>query len=93
MADSDHSPEAYRQLFALLGAGLMGMSLLFIAASTLVLPLGAVLVLGTVWLAALAVGIAQWRRRPWLPLVLGTLLAVLWILVLTAGPAVFGWSR
>lgn len=88
----DHSPESYRLLFSLLGLGLLLLVLVFILASVLVLPIGVVLALIAVWAAGSFWSLTVRRRMPWLPLAVGGCLAALWIVVLTAGSAIFGWS-
>lgn len=83
MTAHDHSPEAYRQLFAIVGAGLQATSLIFILASLLVAPWWVVVVLTIIW-----VGLVVWSWRVfsqwlWAPLVGGTVVAVAWIITLT----------
>jgi hypothetical protein len=83
MTADDHSPEAYRQLFAIVGAGLQATSLIFILASLLVAPWWVVVVLSIIW-----VGLVVWSWRVfsqwlWSPLVGGTVVAVAWIIALT----------
>jgi hypothetical protein len=89
--DSEHSTEAYRALFALMGAAMLVLVLAFILASFLVVPVPVIAGLVGVWGLGAFLAFAGRKRRPWLPLLVGTVLAVLWLLVLTAGSAVFGW--
>jgi hypothetical protein len=91
MADPDHSAESYRLLFVMLGAGMVVLVLVFILASALVMPLWAVAVLVAVWAVVSFLAFAARERRPWLPLAAGTALAVVWIVALTVGSAVFDW--
>jgi hypothetical protein len=79
----DHSPEAYRTLFGLIGAGMQATSLIFIAASALVAPFWVVAGLAVVWLTSTVWSWRGWARRTWLPLATGTAVAVLWIVALT----------
>ena len=92
MTDPDHSPESYRLLFTLLGAALLVLVLVFILASVLVIPVWVVAVLVGLWAIVSFAAFNGRTRRPWLPLAAGTLIAVVWIAVLTAGSAVFGWG-
>ena len=83
MSSDEHNPEAYRQLFAIIGGGLQATSLIFILASILVAPWWVVAVLGVAW-AALAIW--SWKTfqdHLWAPLVAGTVVAVGWIVALT----------
>lgn len=80
----DHSPEAYRTLFGLIGAGMQVVALMLIAASALVAPAWAVVALGAIWLVA---GVWSWlgfSRRAWLPTAVGTVVAVLWVAVVVS---------
>ncbi|GMQ85328.1 MAG: hypothetical protein BMS9Abin07_0894 [Acidimicrobiia bacterium] len=79
----EHSPEAYRSLFALIGAGLQAFALVFILASTLVAPPWVVAALLVVWVATTFWSWRGWGERLWLPTVTGTLVAVLWIVAVT----------
>lgn len=80
----DHTPEAYRALFALIGAGLQATALVFILASLLVAPWWVVAGLLGVWLVTTVWSWQGWRQRVWLPTATGTLVAVLWIAAVAA---------
>ena len=79
----EHTPEAYRTLFALIGAGLQATALLFVLASSLVAPRWVVAALLAVWVGTTVVSWRGWRERTWLPIASGTLVGVLWIVALT----------
>ena len=78
----DHTPEAYRALFALIGAGLQFTALVFILASWLVAPWCVVGGLLGVWLVTTVWSWLGWPKRMWLPTATGTVVAVLWIAAL-----------
>jgi hypothetical protein len=92
VVDPDHNPDSYRLLFGLIGAGMLLMVLVFILVSALVIPVSAVAFLVVVWVAATVAAFLSWRRWAWLPLVAGTVLAIVWIVVLTVGSAAFDWG-
>ena len=79
----EHTPEAYRTLFALIGAGLQATALLFVLASALVAPAWVIAALLAVWLVTTVVSWRGWRQRTWLPIAAGTLVSVLWIIAIT----------
>ena len=84
MSTSDeHTPEAYRTLFGLIGAGLQATALLFILASVLVAPWWVVTGLLVVWVASTVWSWLRWVERSWLPVATGTAVAVLWIAAIT----------
>jgi hypothetical protein len=83
MTADDHSPEAYRQLFAIVGAGLQFTSLIFIFASLLVAPWWIVVALGVLWIVSVVWSWRMFAERLWAPLVAGTVVAVAWIVALT----------
>jgi hypothetical protein len=78
----DHSPEAYRALFGLIGAGMQVTALILIAASAPVAPAWAVGALAAVWLVTTIWSWVAFSRRSWLPVAVGTLVAVLWVAVI-----------
>jgi hypothetical protein len=83
MSSDEHNPEAYRQIFAIVGAALQATALIFILASLLVAPWSVVVLLLVFWAGS---AIWSWRsfgERSWAPLVAGTLVAVCWIAALT----------
>ena len=83
MTADDHSPEAYRQLFAIVGAGLQATSLIFILASLLVAPWWVVVALTVFWIVSVVWSWRAFAERLWAPLVAGTAMAVAWIVALT----------
>lgn len=83
MATDEHNPEAYRQLFAVVGGGLQATSLLFILASMLVAPWWVVVILGVTWLGSTVWSWRAFSDTLWAPLVAGTVVAVCWIVALT----------
>ena len=83
MSSREHSPEAYRTLFALIGAGLQLTALIFILASALVAPWWVVVALSVLWVVVTAWSWLGFERRSWLPTAAGTLLAVVWIVAIT----------
>jgi hypothetical protein len=83
MTADDHSPEAYRQLFAIVGAGLQATSLVFILASLLVAPWWVVVVLSFLWVGSVVWSWSVFKERLWAPLVGGTAVAIAWIAALT----------
>jgi hypothetical protein len=83
MTADDHSPEAYRQLFAIVGAGLQATSLIFILASLLVAPWWVVVALSVLWIGSVVWSWRVFGDRSWAPLVAGTAMAVAWIVALT----------
>ena len=78
----EHSPEAYRTLFALVGAGLQALALLLILASALVAPWWVVTGLLVVWLFSTLWSWRSWSERMWLPTAMGTMVLVLWIMAI-----------
>ena len=83
MSSDEHNPEAYRQLFAIVGGGLQATSLFFILASLMVAPWGMVAVLGAVWIASTIWSWMAFQDKLWAPFVAGTFVAVCWIVALT----------
>lgn len=80
----DHSPEAYRALFGLIGAAMQAMALVLIVASSLVAPAWAVVALGAIWLVVALWSWVGFSRRAWLPTAAGTMVAALWVAVIVA---------
>ena len=79
MADDAHDPESYRLLFGVIGGAFLAVVLVFILASALVAPGWVVILLAGFWLAGVVVSLRSWPRRAWMPLLVGTALAVAWI--------------
>ena len=79
MADDAHDPESYRLLFGVIGGAFLAVVLVFILASALVAPGWVVILLAGLWLAGVVVSLRSWPRRAWMPLLVGTALAVVWI--------------
>jgi len=88
----EHSPEAYRLLFGIVGAALLVVVGVFIGASALVAPAWVVVVLGVLWIIGVAASIVTWKTRMWVPVLVGTVLALLWIVLLTIGTVAEGPS-
>lgn len=78
----EHTAEAYRTLFGLIGAGLQATALIFILASALVAPWWVVGALMAIWVLTTVLSWRGWGERTWLPVASGTLVAVLWILAI-----------
>ncbi|MEE8485204.1 MAG: hypothetical protein V3S38_01430 [Acidimicrobiia bacterium] len=93
MARSEHNREAYRLLFGYVGAGLQALAALLVLVSFPVAPLW--LVVGLLGF----VGVSSWwswRRfvsNFMMPTFIGTLQAVLWMLLIGVGVGVMGWGR
>ena len=83
MSSAEHTPEAYRSLFGLIGAGLQITALVFILVSALVAPLWLVALLFGFWLLTTVWSWLGFQRRAWLPTAAGTIVAVTWIAALT----------
>jgi len=83
MSSDEHNPEAYRQMFAIVGAGLQATALIFILASLLVAPWWMVMVLMSIWVVSTVWSWRSFGERQWAPVAAGTLVAVCWILALT----------
>ena len=75
-----------------LGIVLLLVELPFAAASGLMAPLWAVVLILLVWLALFVQAWRWFRTRPWLVLALPFVGAVLWFGVLTFGGQVLGWT-
>lgn len=88
----EHNPEAYRLLFGIVGAALLVVVGVFIVASALVAPAWVVAVLGVLWIVGAWVSLVTWKQRIWVPVVAGTVLALLWIALLTVGTVSEGAS-
>jgi hypothetical protein len=83
MSSDEHHPEAYRQLFAIVGAAMQATALIFILASTLVAPWWVVVVLVVIWVATTMWSWRSFAELQWAPLGAGTLSAICWIGALT----------
>lgn len=60
--------------------------------SGLVAPLWAVIMLVIIWLGLVFLGIAWFRRSPLRVLALPVLAVLIWLLVITAGERLLGWT-
>lgn len=89
-ASSDISPT--HLLFALIGLALMAVVGLFVFVSTLIAPVWAVTVMGTIWLGAGLWAWRSWRRSMFAPLLAAVAVGVVWILVVNLGDALLGWT-
>lgn len=83
MSSDEHNPEAYRQLFAIIGAGLQATALIFIVASLLVAPWWIVILLMSIWVASTVWSWRSFGERQWAPVAAGARVAVGWIAALT----------
>lgn len=63
-----------------------------VAASSLVAPPWAVVVLWVAWIAAAAWAIRTWRRHAFVPLLAAGLTVVFWVGFITFGDLVLGWT-
>jgi len=81
----EHNPEAYRLLFVLIGVAMFAMVGVFILASSLVAPWWVVAGLGVLWVGGVVIAARTWQERMWTPVLIGTVLAVIWIVFLTLG--------
>ena len=75
-----------------LGVVLLLVELPFAAASGLMAPLWAVVLILLGWLVLFVLAVRWFRARPWLVLALPFVGAVLWFAVLTFGEQVLGWT-
>lgn len=75
----EHTPEAYRTLFGLIGAGLQATALLLVLASAVVASGWVVVALLVVWLVTTIASWWEFGERSWLPTAAGTLVLVLWV--------------
>lgn len=78
MAD-EHDPDSYRLLFGVIGAAFFAVVLVFVLASALVAPGWVVGGLLLLWMVGAVVSLRSWPQRAWMPLLMGTALAVAWI--------------
>ncbi len=92
MTRSEHNREAYKQLFAYVGASIQAFAALMIVVSIPVAPLRAIaalfvfLAVSTVW---------SWKQFPerfMAPTFAGIAAAGIWMLVVGLGAAVYGWG-
>jgi hypothetical protein len=78
-------------LYALVGAGLLVAVGVLAIGSGLVAPLWAMLLLIGLWLVAVVVSVATWRRKPWVPMLAAIGVAGVVIGVISVGQAVWDW--
>lgn len=88
----EHNPEAYRVLFGLIGVAMFVLVGVFIGVSSLVAPFWVVALLGALWVGGVVLAARTWRERMWTPILIGTILAVIWIVLLTLGTSSRGGS-
>lgn len=74
------------------GLVLMLVPLYWFIASGLLAPLWAIIGLLVIWAAGLIWAIIVRRRLPWVVLALPFALMLLWLLVITAGEHLLGWT-
>ncbi len=65
---------------------------LLVFASGLLAPLWAVVLLGLVWWAALALGVRWVRRGAWWFLLVPPVVLLVWFTAVSAGEALLGWT-
>ena len=93
MARSEHNREAYRLLFGYVGAGVQLLSALLILMSFPVVPMW--LFVGLV----VFVGLSTWwswrkfKTNFMMPTLVGTIQAILWMMLVGVGVGIMGWSR
>jgi hypothetical protein len=81
-----------RFLLAGIGAVLHVLVGVVVFVSSLVAPVWAVAALGTAWLAAALWAWRMWRSWPLAPLAAATGTGLLWVVVLSLGDALLGWT-
>lgn len=79
-------------LYALVGAALLLIMGVLVAASGLVAPLWAVGLLAAFWLYAVIASLRTWRRRMFSPVVWGVAVGVAWVGLISIGGAVLDWA-
>jgi hypothetical protein len=88
----DPSPTSLGSSIArVVGFALQAVAAVFVAASGLMMPMWAVLVMWLVWLAGLAVQIVH-RRRPLVVVAVPIVVAAIWLLTGTLGETYLGWT-
>ncbi|HSF85319.1 MAG TPA: hypothetical protein VLG28_06630 [Acidimicrobiia bacterium] len=92
MNDVDHGLPPRHILYALVGAGLLGVMGVFVFASGLVVPFWATAVLVLVWLVAVVMSVRSWKARMFGPVMWGVVVALFWVAFVAGGEAIFGWS-
>ncbi len=78
-------------LYLLVGAALLVSVGVLVLASGLIAPPWAAFLLVVAWLGAAMVSVTEWRRRPFLPLLAGLGIGILWVVVIAVGNAFLGW--
>ena len=73
------------------GFALQGVAAVFVAASGLMMPMWAVVVMWFVWLAGLVVQIRE-RRRPLAVVAVPVVIGAIWLLTGTLGETYLGWT-
>ena len=92
MSDVDQGLPPRHILYALVGAGLLGVMGVFVLASGLVVPPWATAVLVVVWLVAVVMSARTWKRRMFGPVLWGVVVALFWVAFVAGGEAIFGWN-
>lgn len=93
MARSEHNREAYRLLFGYVGGGIQALAGLLVLVSFPVVPLWlffglSIFVISTAWWS--------WQRFDsnfMMPTFVGTLQAIMWMVLVGIGVGILGWSR
>ena len=88
----DQPISAAHRAFALVGAALHAAVGLLVLASPLVAPPWGVAVLAGVWVVSVIVSIRTWRVRMFAALLAAASAAAFWVVFLTFGDLVLGWS-
>jgi hypothetical protein len=92
MTRSEHNRQAYAQLFAYVGGALQVVAILLIAASFLVIPVWAGIVLVGVALGASVFSWLRFKASFMMPTVVGVLISVMWMTVVGVGFGLLGWT-
>ncbi len=79
-------------LYALVGAALLLVMGVFVAASGLIVPPWGTAVLVGVWLLAVVMALRSWREKMFAPVMWGVLVGLFWIAFVAFGGGVLGWT-
>ncbi len=79
-------------LYALVGAALLAVMGVFVFASGLIVPLWGTVVLVGAWIAAVVMAARTWRSKMFAPVMWGVAVALFWVVFVSAGEAIFGWT-
>ncbi len=90
--ESAAAPSGRHVLYALVGAAVFSVMGLLIAATPLLAPVWAAIVLALVWCGAVVMALRSWRRRVFGPLLWALAVTGAWYALLLFGDFVLGWS-